>query len=154
MAILKKHYNVILLDCGTAITSPLFSTIAKHLDSLVVVANQEPPGLNGAWATLQWLQAHGFARLLPKTVIALNANFKTKPLVDIDAAESEFRDRISDVSLVRVPYDVHLAEGRDVSFVELKGRTRKALMNLAGAIAQHYPARQSHHHGASEAGGF
>ncbi|OOK65182.1 cobQ/CobB/MinD/ParA nucleotide binding domain protein [Mycobacterium kansasii] len=42
MQILRKHYNVILLDCGTAITSPLFSTIANHVDSLVVVASQAP----------------------------------------------------------------------------------------------------------------
>ena len=95
MAILKKHYNIILLDCGTAITSPLFSTIVKHVDSLVVVASQDPPGLNGAWATLQWLQSHGFSRLLPRTVVALNSTFKNKPLVDIGAAEVEFRDRHS-----------------------------------------------------------
>ena len=154
MAILKKHYNIILLDCGTAITSPLFSTIVKHVDSLVVVASQDPPGLNGAWATLQWLQSHGFSRLLPRTVVALNSTFKNKPLVDIGAAEVEFRDKIQHVNLVTVPYDVHLAEGRDIAFPALKRRTRKALMDLAGAIAQHYPARGPHQYRTNETGGF
>lgn len=153
--ILKKHYNVIFLDCGTAITSPLFSTIANHVDSLVVVASQDPPGLNGAWMTIQWLQAHGFARLLPRTVVALNATFKSKPLVDISTAEGEFRDKIQGATVVRIPYDVHLAEGRDVTFVELKSRTRKALMDLAGAIAAHYPARGSSRSvRTTETGGF
>lgn len=154
MKILKKHYNVILLDCGTAITSPLFSTIANHVDSLVVVASQAPDGLNGAWTTVQWLQAHGFARLLPRTVIALNSTFKNKPLVDLDDAEQEFTAKIPGVSVVRIPYDVHLAEGRDVTFVELKSRARKALMALAGSIAQHYPARGPHQHRTTQTGGF
>ena len=152
MKILRLHYNVILLDCGTAITSPLFSTVAKHVDSLVVVASQDPPGLNGAWATVAWLHAHGFSRLLPRTVVALNAISKGKPLVDINAAETQFREQIQNV--VRVPYDVHLAEGADIAFQELKPRTRKALMNLAAAVAQHYPARQPHHHRTDETGRF
>lgn len=154
MQILRKHYNVILLDCGTAITSPLFSTIANHVDSVVVVASQAPDGLNGAWTTIQWLQAHGFSRLLPRTVVALNATFKNKPLVDINDAEQEFTAKIPGVSVVRIPYDVHLAEGRDVTFVELKSRSRKALMALAGAIAQHYPTRGPQQHRTTEAGGF
>jgi MinD-like ATPase involved in chromosome partitioning or flagellar assembly len=154
MKILKLHYNVIFLDCGTAITSPLFSTIAKYVDSLVVVASQDPAGLNGAWATLGWLQAHGFGRLLPRTVVALNATVKGKPLVDINAAETQFREKVQSLSLVRVPYDVHLAEGGDIAFTELKPRTRKALMSLAGAVAQHYPARQPHRHHTDETGRF
>jgi MinD-like ATPase involved in chromosome partitioning or flagellar assembly len=154
MKILRLHYNVILLDCGTAITSPLFSTIAKHVDSLVMVASEDAPGLNGAWATLTWLHAHGFSRLLPRTVVAINATFEGKPLVDIDEAERGIREEIEGVSVVRVPYDVHLAEGGDISFAELKPRTRKALMDLAGAVAQHYPARQPHRYRTDETGRF
>jgi len=154
MKILRLHYNVILLDCGTAITSPLFSTIAKHVDSLVVVASEDAPGLNGALETVTWLHAHGFSRLLPRTVMALNATFKGKPLVDIDEAERLIREEIPGVSVVRVPYDVHLAEGGDIAFTELKPRTRKALMNLAGAVAQHYPVREPHRHRTDETGGF
>ena len=142
MEILETHYNVILLDCGTAITSPLFSTIAKDVSSLVVVAAQNTRGLNGAWSTLQWLHAHGFGRLLPRTVVVFNATDRGKPLVDLDEAETKFRERIAEV--VRVPYDPHLAEGMGIDFDGLKPRTRKALMDLAGAVAQHYPARQVH----------
>ncbi|ORX21131.1 MinD/ParA family ATP-binding protein [Mycobacterium xenopi] len=154
MKILRLHYNVILLDCGTAITSPLFSTIAQHVDALVVVASQDPPGLNGAWATLQWLQSHGFGRLLPRTVVALNASFKGKPLVDIDAAETQFREKIQGINVVRVPYDVHLAEGGNIAFTELKPRTRKSLMNLAGAVAAHYPRREPYQQRSNETGRF
>lgn len=152
MKILKLHYNIILLDCGTAITSPLFATIAAHVDSLVVVASQDPLGINGAWATVEWLQSHGFSRLLPRTVVALNATAKGRPLVDVTDAETRFRERIPGV--VKVPYDVHLAEGGDIAFDELKPRTRKALMNVAGAVAEHYPVRQPQQHRRDVGGSF
>jgi MinD-like ATPase involved in chromosome partitioning or flagellar assembly len=154
MKILRLHYNVILLDCGTAITSPLFSTIANQVDSLVVVASQDPPGLNGAWETLAWLNAHGFSRLQPRTVVAINTPSKGKVLVDIDQAEMHFRAQIPGVSVIRIPRDVHLAEGCDISFTRLKPRTRKALTGLAAAVAKHYPVRQPHRHRANETGGF
>ena len=111
------HYNVILLDCGTSITSPLFPTIAKQVDSLVVVASQDAPGLNGAWSTLSWLQAHGFSRLLPRTVVALNATPRASRWSTLDEVEATFREQISDV--VRVPYDAHLAEGGVIDFPTL-----------------------------------
>jgi MinD-like ATPase involved in chromosome partitioning or flagellar assembly len=154
MKILRLHYNIVLLDCGTAITSPLFSTIAKHLDALVIVASQDPPGLNGAWSTLTWLHSHGFSALLPRTVVTVNAPFRGKALVDLDEADNIFREQVPDVRVIRVPYDVHLAEGGDVSFDELKSRTRKALKELAGAVAEQYPVRGSQPRSSQGTGGF
>jgi MinD-like ATPase involved in chromosome partitioning or flagellar assembly len=152
MRILRLHYNVVLLDCGTAITSPLFSTIAQQLDALVIVASQDAPGLNGAWSTLTWLSAHGFSALLPRTTVAVNAPFKGKALVDVEASEDLFRELVPDVKVIRVPYDVHLAEGGDIAFKELKSRTRKALRELAGAVAEHYSVRGQSR--SNETGGF
>lgn len=152
MAILRRHYNVILLDCGTAITSPLFSTIANHVDSLVVVASQDIPGCNGAAGTLDWLQAHNFGRLLSRTTVALNATAKGKPTVNVDDAETKFRERVADV--IRIPYDQQLAKGVEIEFPMLRKKTRKALMSLAGAIAQHYPVRRPQGHPPAHPGSF
>ena len=146
MAILKMHYNVILLDCGTSITSSLFPTIAKHVDSLVVVSSNDPPGLNGAWRTLAWLQAHGLSRLLPRTVVALNANSGDSPTVDMKDVENRFREQVEEV--VAVPYDKHLHEGGVILFPQMAKKTRKAVMELAGSIAKYYPTRQSGGHSA------
>ncbi|MBV8346951.1 MAG: MinD/ParA family protein, partial [Mycolicibacterium sp.] len=138
--ILETLYNVILLDCGTSITSPLFSTITNDVSSLVVVAALNAPGVKLAKQSLQWLNAHGFGQLLPRTVVVLNATDRGPALIDVDAAETMFRQLVADV--IRVPYDPHLAEGMAIEFTACKPRTRKALMDLAGAVAAHYPARQ------------
>lgn len=140
MQILGTHYNVIILDCGTSITSPLFPAIAKHVNCLVVVASQDPPGLNGAWRTLTWLQAHGWSRLLPRTVVALNRTASQKPKVDMKDVSAKFREQISEV--VEIPFDDHLDEGGAVDFATMHKKTQKAVMELAGSIAQYYPARQ------------
>ncbi|WP_241473930.1 MinD/ParA family ATP-binding protein [Mycolicibacterium neoaurum] len=142
MKILRLHYNVIILDCGTSITSSLFKTIAKQVDCLVVVASNEAPGLNGAYRTLLWLQSHGFSRLLPRTVVALNSSRGDKAAVDMKDAENRFREVVEEV--VRVPYDKHLHEGGYIDFSSMGKKTRKAVMELAGSIALHYPTRQSH----------
>jgi MinD-like ATPase involved in chromosome partitioning or flagellar assembly len=140
MQILRAHYNVILLDCGTSITSNLFPAIAKQVNCLVVVSSNDAPGLNGAWRTLSWLQAHGFSNLLPRTVIALNATSGDKPAVDMKDVEAKFREQVQEV--VNVPYDAHLHEGGFISFQRMAKQTRKAVMELAGSIAQYYPTRQ------------
>ena len=85
-------------------------------------------------------------------MVALNATAKGRPLVDVTDAETRFRERIPGV--VKVPYDVHLAEGGDIAFDELKPRTRKALMNVAGAVAEHYPVRQPQQHRRDVGGSF
>lgn len=140
MRILRAHYNVILLDCGTAITSNLFPTIAKQVNCLVVVSSNDAPGLNGAWRTLAWLQAHGFSRLLPRTVVTLNSNSGDKPAVDMKDAEAKFREQVQEV--VTIPYDKHLHEGGFINFSDMAKKTQKAVMNLAGSIAEYYPTRQ------------
>ncbi len=140
MRILRAHYNVILLDCGTSITSNLFPAIAKQVNCLVVVSSNDAPGLNGAWRTLAWLQAHGFSRLLPRTVIAINANSGDKPAIDMKDVEAKFREQVQEV--VNVPYDTHLHEGGFIDFPRMGKKTRKAVMELAGSIAQYYPTRQ------------
>lgn len=136
MKILDLHCNVILLDCGTSITDPLFTTIAGDVTGLVVVASQDVRGVEGALATLNWLYAHGFDGLLPRTVVALNATRDGLPLVDFKVVENEFGKFVSEV--FRVPYDRHLADGLAVEFSALKLRTRRAVLELAGGVAQQF----------------
>lgn len=138
MKILETHCNVILLDCGTPINGPLFSEIVNDVTGLVVMASEDVRGVEGALATLDWLEAHGFGRLLQHTVVVFNAIHKSKSFVDCEAVENQFRKRVPD--FYRIPYDPHLATGLAVDFASLKRKTRKAVLDLAGGLAQYYPA--------------
>lgn len=141
MKTLRSHYNVIILDCGTAITAPLFKAIAKQVDCLVVVASQDSPGINGAGRTRQYLAAHDMGWLQPKTVIVLNQQSPQKPKVDIEDVAAQFRDGGAEHVLM-VPFDDHLNEGGAIEFTRMKKKTQKAVTKVAGAIASFYPTRQ------------
>lgn len=137
MKILENHCNVILLACGTPVNGPLFNKIVSTVTGLVVVASDDVRGVEGALATLDWLDAHGYARLLQHTVVVLNAIQKTKPFVDFGIVENQFRKRVPD--FYPMPYDPHLATGLAVEYTSLKRKTRKALKELVGGVAQYYP---------------
>lgn len=151
MAKLGMHYNVVLLDCGDGVSSPLFTTLMNDVDCVVVVASQDVDSLNGAWSTLEWLHAHGFGKKLASTIVALNDTDSAKATVDLDDVEQKFRER--GLNVVRIPYDPHLATGSTIEFSGLKKKTQKQFMALAGAVAQHYPTRQPQHRSDSQ-GGF
>lgn len=151
MRILERHYNVILCDCGTSVTTPLFSTVASDVGGLVIVAAQNMTGVRGARNTLAWLQAHGFGQLLTRTVVVLNAPYPGSPLVDLDVYGRYFRERGAQV--VNVPYDPHLAEGAAIEFASLKKATAEAFLEVAGYIADHYPPRHTSH-GSHNPGSF
>ncbi|MFV8227400.1 MinD/ParA family ATP-binding protein [Mycolicibacterium fortuitum] len=150
MRILRGHYNVVLLDCGTSITSPLFATIANQVDCLVVVASQDAPGLNGASRTRAWLASHGLGRLLPRTVVVLNRTGAQKPKVDVDDAVAQFREGTEHV--LTVPFDDHLSEGGAIEYSRMDKKTQKSVDELAGAIARYYPTR--HVPRTEETGGY
>jgi MinD-like ATPase involved in chromosome partitioning or flagellar assembly len=137
MTILENHFNVIFLDCGTPIGGPLFGRICDSVTGLVVVASDDVRGVEGTLATLDWLDAHGYGRLLHHSVVVLNSIRKSKAFVDVEAVENQFRKRVPD--FFRIPYDPHLATGLAVEFTSLKRGTRNALLDLAGGVAQHYP---------------
>jgi MinD-like ATPase involved in chromosome partitioning or flagellar assembly len=149
MKILENHFNVILLDCGPTIGGPLFRRVCDTVTGLVVVASDDVRGVEGTLATLDWLDAHGHGRLLQHTVVVLNSIRKTKPFVDLEAVENQFRKRVPD--FFRLPYDPHLATGLAVEFTSLKRRTRNALLDLAGGVAQHYPVIRAGRPGGEQA---
>lgn len=151
MSILESHYNVVLLDYGTAITAPLFTTIASEATGLVIVAAQNSDGVKGARKTLMWLQSHGFGSMLPRTVVALNATDRGKPLIYLDKAKDFLHETAPSIpfEVIPIPYDPHLAEGTAIEHSKLRTKTKKSLQELAAAMAEHYPLRHagSHHQG-------
>lgn len=149
---LDFHFNVILLDCGTSITDPLFTSIASDVTALVVVASQDVRGVEGALSTLEWLYSHGYDELLSHTVVALNAIRNGRPLIELETVENEFSKFVPDV--FRVPYDKHLAEGLAVDLGALKSRTRKAILELAGGVASHYPTSRTQPYRADDVGAW
>jgi putative peptide zinc metalloprotease protein len=131
--LLEAHYQLILVDCGTGILDDATRGIVEHADQLVVVT---APSVDAARATsylLDWLDSHGHHHLVAQAVTVINGCRTDTGLVDLDEIEGHFAARCRTV--VRVPWDAHLAAGASTGLDALTTATRDAYVEVAAAVA-------------------
>lgn len=145
MDILRKHYNIILTDCGTGIVHSAMNEILAQADCLVLVTTPALDGTQSAWATLDWLSAHGYTRLVSSTVVVVNQ--LTESGLDAASLEELFRQRCRAVCVV--PHDPHIARGADIDMDKLHKSTSSAYQHLAAMIADEFAPQRGRHSSAA-----
>jgi MinD-like ATPase involved in chromosome partitioning or flagellar assembly len=132
--VLEHYYSICITDCGTGLLHSAMAGILELADQIVLVSSPSVDGARSASATLDWLEAHGYADLVRGSVVALSAiRRKSKSTVDLDRLEQHFAARSR--AVVRVPYDPHLEEGAEVELEMLNEETADAYLNLAAQVA-------------------
>lgn len=129
-SVLERFYNVVITDCGTGLLHSAMAGALALADQLVLVSSASVDGARSASATLDWLDAHGYGRLVAASVAVINSARPKSGGVDVDRLQEHFAARCR--SVTRVPYDPHLEEGAEV---DLSGETRTALLELAASVA-------------------
>jgi putative peptide zinc metalloprotease protein len=132
--LLEHHYQLILVDCGTGILDDATRGIVEEADQLVVVT---APSVDAARATsflLDWLEKHDHGELVANAVAVVNGCRTGKGLVDLDEVEAHFAERCRTV--VRVPWDGHLAAGATTGLDLISAEARDAYVRLAAAVAE------------------
>lgn len=90
-----------------------------------------------ASATLDWLNSHGYSRLARDAHVVLSSSRpSSSEHVKVDKIVAHFAARCHSIHVV--PFDQHLSEGAPIHFDELKSPTRKAYLELAGAISERF----------------
>ncbi|MFF0489428.1 AAA family ATPase [Nocardia sp. NPDC004068] len=136
IAILQQFYNIILTDCGTGLMHSAMKGVLDMASSLILVTSPAIDGARSASATLDWLEHHGYGKLVERTVVVVNASRRGASTVDLDQLRKLFLDRTRAVQVV--PFDDHLAEGAEID-LELVGKpTRRALLELAAMVADDF----------------
>jgi len=131
--LLERHYNLVCLDTGTGVLESATRGILDEADQIVVVIAPSLDSARAASSTLDWLEANGYAHLVPGSVGVVNGVRATNGLVDVDRVEEHFAGRCR--TTVRVPWDAHLETGAEAAVEELAPETRQAHLELAAAIA-------------------
>jgi MinD-like ATPase involved in chromosome partitioning or flagellar assembly len=142
--VLEHYYSICITDCGTGLLHSAMADILELADQIVLVSSPSVDGARSASATLDWLEAHGYADLVRGGVVALSAiRRRSKSTVDLDRLEQHFAARSR--AVVRVPYDPHLEEGAEVELEMLNEETADAYLNLAALVADGFahPRRSS-----------
>jgi len=139
--VLERYYSICITDCGTGLLHSAMAGILELADQIVLVSSPSVDGARSASATLDWLEAHGYADLVGGGVVVLSAiRRKSKSTVDLDRLEQHFAARSR--AVVRVPYDPHLEEGAEVELEMLNEETADAYLNLAALVADGFAHRR------------
>jgi MinD-like ATPase involved in chromosome partitioning or flagellar assembly len=134
--LLQRYYSILLTDCGTGMLHSAMGGVLGLADTLVIVTSSSADGGNTASATLDWLDAHGYAHQVRDAIAVISMFPQNGDIVDVDALEQHFAARTRRV--VRVPWDPHLATGGRIDLHELKRETRRAYQELAAAITERF----------------
>lgn len=130
--VLSRYYSIVLTDSGTGMVHSVMKGTLEKADSVVLVSGGSVDEARLASETLSWLEAHGRQDLLAKAIVVINLSSGNGTQVDIDQIEQHFRSRVSTV--VRIPYDRHLAEGSRIDLAKLRPATRRAVTELAALL--------------------
>ena len=128
------YYSIVLTDTGTGIVHSVMGATLDLADQLVVVSGLSVDEARLASETLTWLETNGYSEQVRNAIVVLNNSRPGTPLVRQDELEGHFRSRVRTV--VRVPYDAHIAAGSAISFRELQPATRLAARDLAASVVE------------------
>ncbi|MGV9971472.1 MinD/ParA family ATP-binding protein [Nocardia beijingensis] len=134
---LRKHFNLLVVDCGTGVLDSVTATVLQTSDAVVVVTPATVGGVTGAVATLNWLSSHGLQHLIAKSIVGIVHHQPLKPTVDVDAIEKLFETAQRPTCVL--PYDAHLAEGGEIDLRLLEKETVLAFEELAASLADGFP---------------
>ena len=127
-------YSVVLTDTGTGIVHSVMGATLERADDIVVVAGLSVDEARLASETLTWLETNGFADLVRRAVVVLNTARPGAALVRAEELEAHFASRVRTV--VRVPYDPHIASVSAITFRDLQPETREAARQLAATLVE------------------
>ena len=128
------YYSVVLTDTGTGIVHSVMGATLDLADQIVIVAGLSVDEARLASETLTWLETNGYSDKVRGAVVVLNNARPGQPLVQLDELESHFRTRVR--SVVRMPYDAHIATGSAIVFRDLQPATRLAARELAATVVE------------------
>jgi MinD-like ATPase involved in chromosome partitioning or flagellar assembly len=133
-SIAAHYYSIVLTDTGTGIVHSVMGATLDLADQLVIVSGQSVDEARLASETLTWLETNGYAEQVRGAIVVLNTARPGTPLVQLEELEGHFRSRVR--SVVRVPYDPHIAAGSAIAFRDLHPATRLAARELAAAVVE------------------
>jgi putative peptide zinc metalloprotease protein len=137
IALLERHYNLILLDTGTGVLESATKGILQLAEQIVVVMSPSLDSARTAASTLDWLNQNGHAELVRNAIAVVNA-VREEGLVEVDKIKDHFQGRCR--AVVEVPWDPHLSAGAETQIDRLRPVTRRAYLEVAAAVADGFTA--------------
>ncbi|BBZ31083.1 hypothetical protein MMAD_53780 [Mycolicibacterium madagascariense] len=141
---LDRYFSITIVDCSSTMDTPVTQEVLRDLDALVIVSSPWVDGAAAAGQTMDWLANRGLTNLLRRTVVVLNdsdghADKRTRTIL---AQQFAGQGQV----VVEVPFDPHLRPGGVIDgTAEMSAPTRRKFVEIAAALAEHFPAGRERH---------
>lgn len=136
IGILENYYNIIMTDCGTGLMHSAMEGVLSSATAIVLVTSPAVDGAESAAATLDWLNAHGYQRLVQQAVVVVSASKPGNAPIDLDMLTQHFLGRTRAVQII--PFDDHLASGAQIDLDQMNRDTRNAFLELAATVSDSF----------------
>ncbi|OBC07791.1 hypothetical protein A5788_06820 [Gordonia sp. 852002-50816_SCH5313054-c] len=136
IGILENYYNIIMTDCGTGLLHSAMEGVLSSATAIVLVTSPAVDGAESAAATLDWLNAHGYQRLVQQAVVVISASKPGGAPIDLDMLTQRFLGRTRAVQII--PFDDHLATGAQIDLDQMNRDTRNAFLELAATVSDSF----------------
>lgn len=149
-SILRKHYAVVLLDCGTALKSQTMEAALLESRALVVVTSASIDAIRKTGTTLEWLLNNGYQHLLDSAALVINHTERGKPNGLLDKEIEKLSGQLRSGCVVQLPFDRHVHEGKEIALERLSKKSRRRYLQLATVLAGMFPKRDIGNIGAAQ----
>lgn len=139
MAILREHYSLVLMDCGTTLKSPVMDVVLRETRALVIVTSASIDAMKETETTLERLHSSGFQHLLESAVLVINHTEPGKPNVLVSKAVEQFARRLRPDRVIVLPFDRHVHEGREIILELLSRKSQRRYLQMAAALSEMFP---------------
>jgi MinD-like ATPase involved in chromosome partitioning or flagellar assembly len=133
LRVLQRFYNIILTDCGTGLVNSAMAGVLQEADMVIVVASPAVDSARSAWATLRWLERHGYSHLVPGATVVFSASRPGELGLDINQLARQFLPRVRALHVIL--FDDHLAEGSEIDLELMGKQAGQAFLELAATVA-------------------
>ncbi|MEV5436063.1 SAV_2336 N-terminal domain-related protein [Streptomyces sp. NPDC052682] len=127
MALVTRHYPVVLTDWAAPRLDASADVVLEHTDQLIVCCMAREDSVEAVRRILDNLRSRGWGTLADRVVVAARLGAVNQS--PTDAVRRSRLDRYPDA--VVVPYDPQLADHGPVDLTRLKSRTARAFLDLA-----------------------
>ncbi|MEV6126077.1 SAV_2336 N-terminal domain-related protein [Streptomyces violaceusniger] len=134
---LSRHYSIILADSDTGTSDTSMRGVIDLADQLIIVTTPSAELTSSARTILDRLAEDGHAELVRNAITVISTSHETSQPDPREDPVTEFRARCRGV--VVVPYDDHVAAGRDIELERLAPRTLDAYLDIAALVAEGFP---------------
>jgi MinD-like ATPase involved in chromosome partitioning or flagellar assembly len=139
LPILKEHYSLVMMDCGTGLKSDIMDGILREARCLVIVTSASIDAMRETDMTVEWLRQNGYQRLLESAILVINHIERGKPNVDVERAIEQWSRQIRADHILVLPFDSHVHEGKEITLELLSKKTRRRYLEVAALIADQFP---------------